>query len=65
MKLPEHFVTQHLNDGMTMMMFGVPVEELSRDELIASLSFAMKQVTEARESHSRSLRFFESCRRAR
>lgn len=59
--IPESFVERY--SGKVVTMFGVPVEELSRDELIASLHMMLEERDAALAENRRRLDFMLSMRK--
>lgn len=67
-KLPESFMEEFYpkdNNGFVGMMFGIDINELSREELIAIINFNGKQQREDRESHARSMSLMSDLSKAK
>jgi hypothetical protein len=64
-RLPEHFVNEGLKLAKGAMIFGVPLEELSRDELLAVAAQGWKAEENAREEGAKRLKFAFDLNRAR
>ena len=55
MKLPEHFVKTNLQKSKGCMIFGVPIEDMTRDELIACAVSGWQGQDMQRQEHARQL----------
>jgi len=64
MKLPEDFVKRNLEKAQGSMMFGVPIEDLSKDELIACVVAGWSAERQAREDSARQIGFMASLRKS-
>ena len=64
MKLPEDFVKKNLEKAQGSMMFGVPIEDLSKDELIACVVAGWSAERQAREDSARQIGFMASLRKS-
>ena len=58
--IPKDFVDEYLKKAKGSTFFGVPIENLSRDELIACLAVAGEEITSKREQSSRERDFMLS-----
>ena len=64
MAIPKSFVESNLEKAKGSMFFGVPIEAMTRDELVACCVAGWQGQEEQREEHSRQLDFLGSLRRA-
>ena len=55
--LPDDFVERYINKGKKSKLFGVDIEELNRDELLAAIGFAGEEINRLRKETSESLSF--------
>ena len=62
-KLPNDFVARFLAMAAGSTMFGVPLTELSRDELLATAAFCMHEAAQARDESLRQVKFAAELRR--
>jgi len=51
--LPEDFVSEWVEKAEGCSMFGFPLQDLSREELLATAAFASAELSSARESAAR------------
>jgi hypothetical protein len=58
-KLPEQFVKSGLELAKGASLFGIPMEELTRDELLAATAKGWKAYGDALESNIKSMEFLK------
>jgi hypothetical protein len=64
MAIPKSFVERNLEKAKGSQFFGVPIDEMTRDELIACCVAGWQGQDEQRKEHARRLDFLGSLRRA-
>jgi hypothetical protein len=64
-KLPDGFVEKYLAKAKRCTMFGVPIEELSREELIAACLCGWEMHSKALEEHDRQEKFLQDTEKVR
>lgn len=57
MPIPKEWVKRHLRDAKGATMFGVTLEDLTKEELIACVYAGFKAETEARKEGMRRMKF--------
>lgn len=57
MSLPKDFVDRNLKEAKGSLFYGVPIEDLTRDELIACCVAGWRGLHKQREEHSKQLDF--------
>lgn len=57
MAIPRNFVESNLEKAKGALFFGVPIEEMTRDELIACCFAGWQGLSDQREEHARQLAF--------
>jgi len=62
MKLPLKIFENNFEKAKQITVCGIPVTELSKDELIASLGVAMKQLETEKSFHKNTLSMFDALR---
>ena len=65
MKLPESFVLDNLKEADGCTIFGVPLNELNREELLACVVAGWAAEKRTKEECSRRMDFMEDLRKAR
>ena len=63
-KLPKSYVEKGLELAKGASFFGVPIEDLTRDELIACAANGWQEVSNIREEGARQRNFLMDCNRA-
>ena len=58
--LPKNFVDDYKSHGADSSMYGVKIETLSRDELLATIGFLSKELERSRSTHKEDFEFIES-----
>ena len=64
MAIPKSFVESNLEKAKGALFFGTPIEEMTRDELIACCVAGWQGQKEQRKEHAIQLDFLRSLRRA-
>ncbi len=62
--LPQNFIDTHKSKIKGSRMFGIPIEELSKEELMVSLICMGEMYTKALESNIRDMRFMSDLHKA-